>query len=68
MVVFLGIILVKAPPKVSIPKDKGVTSNNTTSLTLPLKTPPWIAAPIATASSGLTDLFGNFPKNFSTNY
>jgi len=40
MVVFLGIILVITPPKVSIPKDKGVTSNNNKSLTSPFKTPP----------------------------
>jgi hypothetical protein len=31
MVVFLGIKVVKTPPAVSIPKDKGETSNNKTS-------------------------------------
>lgn len=66
MVVFLLIILVKTPPKVSIPKLKGVTSNNNKSLTSPFKTPPWIAAPKATASSGLTPLFGDFPNKFCT--
>jgi len=40
IVVFLLIILVKTPPRVSIPKDKGVTSNNNKSLTSPFKTPP----------------------------
>ena len=35
-----------------------------TSFTSPVNTPPWIAAPTATASSGLTDLFGTFPKKF----
>jgi hypothetical protein len=30
------------------------------SLTSPDKTPPWIAAPKATTSSGFTDLFGIF--------
>ena len=38
-VVFLLIILVKAPPKVSIPNERGVTSSKTTSLTFPFKTP-----------------------------
>lgn len=66
MVVFLGIILVITPPKVSIPKDKGVTSNNNKSLTSPFNTPPWIAAPTATASSGLTDLLGYFLKKSVT--
>jgi len=45
-----------------MPRDKGVTSSKTISLTSPFKTAPWIAAPIATASSGLTDLFGAFLK------
>ena len=54
------------PPKVSIPKESGVTSNNNTSLTSPVKTPPWIAAPIATTSSGLTDLLGSLPNSLLT--
>ena len=53
-------------PIVSIPKDKGVTSKSKTSLTSPVKTPPCIAAPTATTSSGLTPLLGFLPKNFST--
>ena len=53
-------------PIVSIPKDRGVTSKSNTSFTSPVKTPPCIAAPIATTSSGLTPLEGFFPKNFST--
>lgn len=56
IVVFLGINGVAIPPNVSIPKVKGVTSSNKTSLISPAKTPPWIAAPIATTSSGLMDL------------
>jgi len=40
MVVFLLIILVNTPPKVSIPKDKGVTSKSNKSLTSPFNTPP----------------------------
>ena len=66
IVVFFSISLVDTPPKVSIPKESGVTSNNSTSLTSPWSTPAWIAAPIATTSSGLTLLFGSFPKKFLT--
>ena len=66
MVVFDSISFVNTPPIVSIPKDRGVTSKSKTSFTSPVKTPPWIAAPIATTSSGLTPLDGDFPKNFST--
>ena len=40
MVVFLGIIGVEILPIVSIPKVKGVTSNNKTSVTDPFNTPP----------------------------
>lgn len=38
-VVFLGIIFVITPPRVSRPIDSGVTSNRTMSLTSPAKTP-----------------------------
>merc|ERR1719507_2243696 len=62
MVVFLLISLVNTPPRVSIPRERGVTSRRRTSVTSPARTPPWIAAPIATASSGLTDLLGARPK------
>ncbi|EKD90699.1 MAG: hypothetical protein ACD_30C00104G0003 [uncultured bacterium] len=62
IVVFLVIKGVDTPPKVSIPKVKGVTSKSKTSLTSPPKTPPWIAAPIATTSSGLIPLCGSLPK------
>src|SRR5437899_6200369 len=37
-----------------MPNESGVTSNNNTSFTSPVNTPPWIAAPMATTSSGLT--------------
>ncbi len=66
MVVLASMSLVITPPKVSIPSDRGVTSSNKTSLTSPVSTPPWMAAPIATTSSGLTDLLGALPKNSST--
>lgn len=56
----------KTPPRVSIPRDSGVTSNRRISLTSPVKTAPCTAAPIATASSGLTPLFGFFPNNCLT--
>ena len=66
IVVFFSISFVDTPPKVSIPSDNGVTSNNNTSLTSPWSTPAWIAAPIATTSSGLTLLLGSLPKKFFT--
>ena len=66
IVVFLSINAVATPPKVSIPKVNGVTSNNNTSLTSPVKTPAWIAAPIATHSSGLTPFEGSFPVKLLT--
>ena len=61
-----SINLVNIPPIVSIPNDNGVTSNKRTSLTSPLKTPPWIAAPKATTSSGFTPLEGSLPKKAFT--
>jgi hypothetical protein len=66
MVVFFSISLVMTPPSVSMPSDSGVTSSSSTSLTSPASTPPWIAAPIATASSGLTSLRGSLPKKSLT--
>ena len=68
IVVLDSINLVITPPIVSIPRDKGVTSNNKTSLTSPVSTPPWIAAPTATTSSGFTPFDGFLPKNFSTSF
>ena len=58
--------LVITPPSVLDAGDSGVTSSSSTSLTSPLSTPPWIAAPTATASSGLTSLRGSLPKNSFT--
>mmetsp|Transcript_39551 Transcript_39551/g.117639 ORF Transcript_39551/g.117639 Transcript_39551/m.117639 type:complete len:263 (+) Transcript_39551:601-1389(+) len=54
MVVLRLIMRVKTPPSVSMPSDSGVTSSSRMSLTSPRSTPPWMAAPIATTSSGLT--------------
>ncbi len=56
MVVLRSMIFVNTPPKVSIPRDRGVTSSSRTSLTSPPRTPPWMAAPMATTSSGFTPL------------
>jgi len=68
MVVLRSINLVITPPRVSTPNESGVTSSNNTSLTSPAKTPPWIAAPTETTSSGLTPLFGSLPPvTFRTN-
>ena len=66
IVVFLSIKGVATPPKVSMPKVKGVTSNSKTSLTSPCRTPACTAAPTATTSSGLTFKFGSLPKNSLT--
>ena len=69
---FVGIVVlasmrrVMTPPIVSIPSERGVTSRRRTSLISPVRTPPWIAAPTATTSSGLTPLEGALPKIFST--
>lgn len=46
-----------------MPKVSGVTSSRRTSPTSPLRTPAWIAAPRATASSGFIPLTGSRPKN-----
>ena len=61
MVVLRSISFVNTPPFVSMPSDSGVTSSRRTSLTSPFSTPPWIAAPTATTSSGLTPLCGSLP-------
>ncbi len=62
MVVLRSMSLVITPPSVSMPSDSGVTSRSRTSLTSPPRTPPWMAAPTATTSSGLTPLLGSLPK------
>mmetsp|Transcript_108579 Transcript_108579/g.151735 ORF Transcript_108579/g.151735 Transcript_108579/m.151735 type:complete len:239 (-) Transcript_108579:315-1031(-) len=66
MVVLRGMSLVITPPSVSMPRDSGVTSRRMTSVTSPWRTPPWMAAPMATTSSGLTPLEGFFLKVCST--
>ena len=54
---------VNTPPTVSMPSDSGVTSSRSTSFTSPFSTPPWMAAPIATTSSGFTPLCGSLPTS-----
>ena len=66
IVVFFSINGVATPPRVSIPRVRGVTSSNKTSVVSPDKTEPWIAAPTATASSGFKSFLGSFPKNSDT--
>mmetsp|Transcript_18099 Transcript_18099/g.28069 ORF Transcript_18099/g.28069 Transcript_18099/m.28069 type:complete len:332 (-) Transcript_18099:851-1846(-) len=66
MGVLRGMRRVKMPPSVSIPSESGVTSMRRMSLTLPLSTPPWMAAPMATTSSGLTPLDGSRLKSSLT--
>jgi hypothetical protein len=56
-----SISLVITPPLVSMPSDSGVTSSSSTSLTSPFSTPAWMAAPMATTSSGLTPRCGSLP-------
>jgi len=71
MVVFLGMRTVITPPAVSIPRDNGVTSSKSKSFTLlspsPVRIAAYTAAPYATASSGLIDLFKVFPLKKSDN-
>jgi len=57
---YLLIRRVKTPPRVSIPRDSGVTSSSSRSVTSPFMTPPWMAAPEATTSSGFTPREGSF--------
>lgn len=61
-----GIKTVMIPPSVSTPSESGVTSSKRISFSSPARTAAWIAAPIATASSGLTLLFGSFLKKSRT--
>ncbi len=66
IVVLRSMSLVITPPIVSMPRLRGVTSRSSTSLTSPCSTPPWMAAPTATTSSGFTPFIGSLPKIFLT--
>ncbi len=68
IVVFLSIILVATPPIVSIESESGVTSRSRISPApaSPASFPPWIDAPSATHSSGLSDLLGSWPVSCLT--
>ena len=70
--VFLSIIFVNTPPRVSIPRERGVTSIRIISAAeLPATSsppifPPCIAAPSATHSSGFKLCDGSFPVSTLT--
>ncbi len=64
MVVFLTMSFVATPPSVSTPRDRGVTSRRSTSLTSPVSMPAWMAAPTATHSSGLIPFVGCLFRSF----
>ena len=68
MVVFLSISLVATPPMVSMDRDRGVTSSSRMSPApaSPASLPPWMAAPMATHSSGFKDLLGSLPVSCFT--
>ena len=66
MVVLRSMILVHTPPRVSMPRLSGVTSSSSRPLTSPCSTPPWMAAPTATHSSGLMPLKGSQFSSFLT--
>ena len=68
MVVFFSIIGVITPPRVSIPSVNGVTSRSNTSDLSPLSTAPCVAAPKATASSGLISFLASLPKKSATTF
>ena len=66
IVVLRSISFVNTPPSVSMPSESGVTSSRRMPSTSPPRTPPWIAAPTATHSSGLMPLNGSLPVIFLT--
>ena len=66
IVVFREMSVVITLPRVSRPSVNGVTSSRTMSSTSPASTPAWMAAPMATASSGFTFRFGSLPKTCLT--
>mmetsp|Transcript_41946 Transcript_41946/g.108636 ORF Transcript_41946/g.108636 Transcript_41946/m.108636 type:complete len:317 (-) Transcript_41946:776-1726(-) len=65
MVVLRLMRRVKTPPMVSMPRLRGVTSSSRMSFTSPRSTPPWMAAPMATTSSGLTEWHSCLPPKNS---
>ncbi len=67
MVVFRSMIFVWTPPRVSTPRERGVTSSRTMSEISPARIAPWMEAPMATHSMGSMPLSGFFPTMPSTN-
>ena len=68
MVVLRGITFSTRPPMVSKPRDSGMTSSSSISLSglLPTRISAWIAAPTATTLSGSMEVSGVRPKNSPT--
>ena len=66
IVVLRSINGVATPPNVSTERVNGVTSRSKMSFTSPPRTPAWIAAPIATTSSGFTPRWGSLSNSFRT--
>ena len=66
MVVLRGINTLTIPPRVSMPRDRGVTSRRSMSVIPPARIWAWTAAPRATTSSGLSWLCGVLPKSSCT--
>ena len=66
MVLLRSMSGVKVPSLVSMPRVWGVTSRRTRSLTSPWMMPVWMAAPMATPSSGLTARLASLPKTLRT--
>ena len=66
IVLFRSMSGVNVPSFVSMPRVCGVTSRRTRSLTSPWMIPVWMAAPMATPSSGFTARLGSLPKTFRT--
>ena len=66
--VFLSISFVATPPMVSMDRESGVTSRRRISPApaSPPNLPPWIAAPMATHSSGFRVLLGSLPVSCFT--
>ena len=58
---FLGMIFFITPPMVSRPREREVTSSSRMSCTSWVMMPAWMAAPMATTSSGLTFWLGSRP-------
>jgi hypothetical protein len=68
IVVFRGMSGASRPPSTFTPSVRGVTSSRRTSFISPASTAAWMAAPIATTSSGFTLRLGSRPKESFTSF